>query len=86
MASLFGRGFNPLHLHYVTMKGLEPFIVFLAPPSPLRYNEGSRTFHCFFGPSISTTKRKGSTRTVESFSLEVRTRFERVYTVLQTVD
>ena len=35
MASLFGRGFNPLHLHYVTMKGLEPFIVFLAPPSPL---------------------------------------------------
>ena len=35
MTSLFGRGFNPLHLHYVTMKGLEPFIVyFLPPPSP----------------------------------------------------
>ena len=31
MASLFGRGFNPLHLHYVTMKGLEPFIVYFWP-------------------------------------------------------
>ena len=72
MASLFGRGFDPLHLHYVTMKGFEPFIVFLAPPSPLQEK--------------STKTKKAQLERLSLFCLEVRTRFERVYTVLQTVD
>ena len=75
----------------ISMKKAYGFLVWTrvqSPPSPLRYNgrELNLTIFYFFGPPSPLHKTKKAQPKVESFSLEVRTRFERVYTVLQTVD